>query len=118
VDFLYVGYTSNTMGVSLGNGAGTDATWGTTDDFQSETSVMSSGLTSYRPYLGDFDGDGDLDVAFPANGSQLVKVARNNGSGGFTSHADYSQNFDANGSLPRAIVAADLNGDGELDLVV
>lgn len=66
--------------------------------------------------VGDFNGDGELDVA-TANGFSpqggMVAVLLGDGKGGFNKPVTYV----VNGS-PNAIVAADLNRDGRLDLVV
>jgi hypothetical protein len=57
--------------------------------------------------VGDFNGDGKLDVAFPG-----VAVALGNGDGTFQNPVYYSTEFYGN-----EIVAADVNNDGKLDLV-
>ncbi|MEZ6164025.1 MAG: VCBS repeat-containing protein [Phycisphaerales bacterium] len=66
---------------------------------------------------GDFDGDGDIDIAVcfqtssPANLGR-VAVLLNNGDGTFQSPVFYSVGED-----PAAIRAADVNLDGDLDLI-
>lgn len=68
-----------------------------------------------RVTAGDFDGDGAVDLAFarwePGSGNQVF-VLRNDGSGGFPSTTTI-----AVGSQPRDIEAADLDLDGDVDLV-
>jgi hypothetical protein len=63
----------------------------------------------------DLDGDGDLDLAVANSSvqSNSISVLRNNGDGSFGSPEDYQA-----GVAPGVIVAADLEGDGTMDLAV
>lgn len=63
--------------------------------------------------LGDFDGNGSLDIAVPNPGSG-VQVLLNSGTGTFAAAASVS----LQASDPVNLVAADLNGDARVDLVV
>lgn len=93
--------SGNTVSVLLGNGDGT---------FRSQ-SVF---LTSNGPVAiakGDFNGDGNLDLAVATNSG--VSVLLGNGNGTFNPHVEY-----ATDSPPVTIDVGDLNSDGVADLVV
>ncbi len=62
--------------------------------------------------LGDFDGDGWLDLASGNYLPNSVSILSNDGAGGFEARVDWGTT-----DQPRSIAAADLNGDGRLDLV-
>lgn len=89
--------------VRLGTGTGT---------FQSEASY-ATGFGPRGVVLGDFNHDGILDAAAAhANGSDL-SVMFGTGTGSFGSPVQYG----VGGSFPWPITAADLNKDGNLDLI-
>ncbi|WP_018621515.1 FG-GAP-like repeat-containing protein [Spirosoma luteum] len=62
--------------------------------------------------VGDFNGDGKLDLASSSVGNSTVSVRLNNGSG-FGAATEFRV-----GNQPDPIAAGDFNGDGKLDLVV
>ena len=64
--------------------------------------------------VGDFNGDGNLDLAVANKGDGTVTVLLGNGRGGFTAAGSPL----IVGSKPYSVVAADFNGDGRLDLAV
>jgi hypothetical protein len=63
--------------------------------------------------VGDFTGDGKLDLAVAAEGNNRVYVYTGNGDGTFSYAISYLV-----GTQPVAIMAIDLNHDGKLDLAV
>ena len=100
--------TENTPGlvaILLGNGDGT---------FQSPM-TFQTGQTPYGLVTVDFNDDGILDLA-TANGNPFnISVLLGNGDGTFQNHVDYA---DPTVSFPHYLSVADLNGDGETDLIV
>jgi hypothetical protein len=62
---------------------------------------------------GDFNGNGQLDLAVANQDSNTVSVLVGNGDGTFQGHVDYNV-----GTAPLALAAGDFNGDGHLDIAV
>ncbi|MCZ6698075.1 MAG: FG-GAP-like repeat-containing protein, partial [Planctomycetota bacterium] len=62
---------------------------------------------------GDFDGDGDNDLALADDDNELIALLTNLGAGVFGPPVTV-----ALGTEPIAIASADLDGDGDLDLAV
>ncbi len=63
-------------------------------------------------YAGDFDGDGDIDIAASLN-QGAVAVLLNNGDGTFSGPSNYTCSTE-----PIAIFGGDLDWDGDIDLAV
>ena len=64
--------------------------------------------------VGDFDNDGNLDVAVGSNQTgDRISILRGDGTGQFTAPSSFSD-----GSGPYELAARDLNGDNRSDLVV
>jgi hypothetical protein len=91
--------------ILLGNGDGT---------FQSPIS-QQFGFGSISLTAGDFNHDGKLDLAILNGGSNTVQVLLGNGDGTFAGPQTISLPNDA---IPAAIASADLNGDGNQDLII
>lgn len=108
-DIVTANREDDTVSILLGNGDGT---------FQAATTVTVRDDLRAQPEgiaLGDFDGDGNLDFAVTRSFATQsgVAVALGDGAGGFGDLIETETGRD-----PRGIVAADLNGDGNLDLAV
>jgi hypothetical protein len=94
------------VGLMLGKGNG---------DF-SKPAYFAAAQVPASEVVADFNGDGKLDVAVAGSslkGAGVLAVLRGNGDGTFRSHVDYPCS-----GQPKYMVAADLNGDGKLDLAV
>jgi hypothetical protein len=106
VEYDYWG--SPTLYLALGNGDGT---------FSNTLSVVSLGYGLIEAAVADFNHDGNLDVAVVGEdsigGDGVLYVVFGNGDGTFQSPVVYSANPRTQG----AVIAADVNGDGILDLV-
>jgi hypothetical protein len=78
--------------------------------------VIESPLVGDAPHgiaTGDFDRDGDLDLATANQGTGNVSILRNNGSASFVNGGTF-----AAGEGARSVATGEFNGDGELDLAV
>jgi uncharacterized repeat protein (TIGR01451 family) len=96
-----------TLMLSLGYPANSAAT-----DFATAKSYPV-GTAPSAIVVGDFNGDGKLDLAVANFGSSDVSILINNGDGTFKAAVNSPA-----GTGPAAMVAGDFNGDGKLDLVV
>ena len=91
--------------------------------FGNDTSLAFRGtFGQFSPYygstgiaVGDFTGDGNMDLAVPGEwgNAYQVKILKNDGAGNFTDNSTYT--FD---SVPFCFQAADLYGDGKTELLV
>ena len=71
------------------------------------------GISPYSVVVGDFNGDGKLDLAAANQGDATVMVLLNSGDGTFAAPATY-----AVGQGPSSLAVGDFNGDGLPDLAV
>ncbi len=104
-DIVAPNTSSNTVSILLGNGDGT---------FRPHVDY-ATGQNPEDVTVADFNGDGKLDLAvINANAlANSVSILLGNGDGTFQPHVDYPV-----GETPLSLVAADLNRDGKIDLVV
>ncbi len=84
-----------------------------TAPFQSFATSMTPGETTGTAAIGDFNGDGRLDLAVPDPGDNGVAVLLGQGDGTFSPPVIYPT-----GPNPDAVAVADFNGDGFPDLAV
>ncbi|HEV2378874.1 MAG TPA: choice-of-anchor D domain-containing protein [Terriglobia bacterium] len=95
------------LGVLLGNG---DGTFSALAGVIPVTGINPAGITA-----GDFNGDGNLDVAVANSNDGTVSVFLGNGLGNFSQGVTYPG---AGGTdKPVGLASADVNADGKLDLV-
>ena len=104
VDLAMTGINASGIpGVLVRLGAG-DGTFG-----GNRTTNLSTKPTALA--AGDFNGDGNLDLAAALPNSNQIQILLGSGTGTFTSRAIY-----AVGMHPTSVTAGDFNGDGKLDL--
>jgi hypothetical protein len=96
--------TLGNFDVLLGNADGS---------YQAPVEHNSHGLNAWAGAVADFTGDGIQDFAVAHGSDQVMAIFGGNGDGTFT----YLGNPDP-GLFQNAIVAADMNGDGRMDLVI
>src|SRR3954464_2189343 len=75
--------------------------------------VLGTGSDPRAVTTGDFNGDGNLDIAAANQNSNTVSVLLGDGHGGFATAANF-----ATGLSPTFVAAADFNRDGKPDLAV
>jgi hypothetical protein len=109
-DFAVTNFKDNTLSLFLGNGDGTFK--------QATGSPFPLPTTTTGPIAmtsGDFNSDGNLDLALVNETTNNVTILLGNGNAGFSLAT--GSPF-AVGKFPVAIASADLNGDSHTDLVI
>jgi hypothetical protein len=106
-DIIVANNNANNVGVLLNTGIGTFATQVT----------YSTGASSspYSVVAADVNGDGKPDIIVANNNANNVGVLLNTGTGTFVAQVTYSTGAS---SSPYSVVAADVNEDGKVDIVV
>ncbi len=83
-----------------------------TETFQPSKTQVTNGLVPSIA-VGDFNGDGKLDLAVLTEPTNAVSIYLGRGDGTFSSPTAY-----AAGNFPIGVITGDFNGDGKLDLAV
>ncbi len=99
-----VGKKNGSIAILLGSGTGS---------FGTANTIVTQGRKPRDLVLGDFNGDGNLDVAATNLLSREIVFMAGDGAGSLAAPVSYRV-----GSQPTSIIAADFNGDGILDLAV
>ncbi len=115
LDLAILDFSSSTLWIQFGNGDGTfqiRSPGGVAPEY-----VVGAGSFSNHPrslVVGDFNGDGMLDLAVAndeVSGNSDVSILLGQGDGTFQEQRQFTV-----GGEPAALVAGDFNGDGKLDL--
>ncbi len=98
-------FTSGNVYVLLNQGNGT---------FSSPTTIPNPGVSNTVDLIaGDFNGDGNADLAIVGSTTNNASVLYGNGAGAFPTVETYAM-----GVMPWKVASGDFNGDGAPDLVV
>ncbi len=109
VDILIANDGSGNLSVYLGDGKGAFS--------QADRSPFSAGQNSTDIATGDFNGDGNLDIAIANHGVKLATVLLGNGKGQFSFAPGSPFSVESN-PHPHGIAVADFNGDKKPDIAV
>jgi hypothetical protein len=109
VDILVANGGSGNVSVYLGDGKGGFS--------QPNGSPFSAGQNPTDLTTGDFNADGNLDVAIANHGVKLVTVLLGNGKGQFSFAPGSPFSVESN-PHPHGIAVADFNGDKKLDIAI
>jgi hypothetical protein len=110
-DLVVVNETDQTVGILLGSRNGNGTPTGTFKPMAPYST--GKGGNPLSVVVGDFNGDGKLDLAVADMRAELVSVLLGNGDGSFQPVQIYPT-----GANPSSIVIGDFNGDGKLDLAM
>jgi uncharacterized delta-60 repeat protein len=102
---LAVIHAGKQVSIVMGNG---DGSFGTPTNFELGVGVLNAASV----ILGDFNGDGIVDLATANLGTNNISVLLGAGNGGFYNFTNFKV-----GTFPNSIAVGDLNGDSKADLV-
>ena len=108
LDLVVANRGTNNVSILLGDGKGTFA--------QAKGSPFPAGNSPNDICIGDFNGDGKLDLAIANHGVKYLTILLGNGQGGFSS-APGSPVTVLSRPHTHGVSAGDFNKDGKLDLV-
>ena len=115
LDVLTTNLYDNTVSVRLNGG---DATGSNTGIF-SNGSTVPVGNSPSRPALGDLDNDGDLDLVVTNPGNDVINIVLNGGDATGSNTGTFSNGRAMQGAnYPDGVALGDLDGDGDLDMVI
>ena len=107
LDIIAANFYSTSVSVLLGNGNGT---------FKPKAD-FAAGFNPKSVTLGDVNGDGRLDIVCANNGSADVSVLLANGGSNISNFSSNTVNINVGSNTLRDVQMADMNGDGNLDLL-
>ena len=106
IDLISANGSGNTLSILTNNGNGTFTL----------ASSPSAGVGAVSVVAADVNGDGKIDLITANGNSPTLSVFTNKGNGIFVSNATYSVTG-AGGNYAVSVTAADVNGDGKVDLI-